>query len=113
VAREFLDVFLEELPGMRPYQDVEFAIEILPETSPISKRPYQIPPNELVKMKKQLKELEDKGFIRLSLSFWGCPTMFVKKKDHTLRLVIDYRPLNKVTVKNKYPFPELMISLVS
>jgi hypothetical protein len=71
VAREFLDVFLEELPGMRPYQDVEFAIEILPETSPISKRPYQIPPNELVKMKKQLKELEDKGFIRLSLSFWG------------------------------------------
>jgi hypothetical protein len=107
VVREFPDVFLEELPGMPPDRDVEFAIEIPPGTSPISKRPYRIPPNELVEMKKRLKELEDKGFIRASSSSWECPAMFVKKKDHTLRLVVDYRPLNEVTVKNKYPLPRI------
>jgi hypothetical protein len=76
-----------------------------PGTTPISKRPYRMPPAELAELKKQLQELLDKGFIRPSTSPWGCPALFVKKKDESLRLCIDYRPLNAVTIKNKYPLP--------
>jgi hypothetical protein len=102
---EYADVFPNELPGMPPDRDIEFAIELQPGTRPISKRPYRKPPAELEELKKQLQELLDKGFIRPSTSPWGCPALFVKKKDGSLRLCIDYRPLNAVTIKNKYPFP--------
>jgi hypothetical protein len=107
VVCEYADVFPDELPGMPPDRDIEFAIELQPGTTPISKRPYRMPPAELAKLKKQLQELLDKGFIRPSTSPWGCPTLFVKKKDESLRLCTDYRPLNAVTIKNKYPLPRI------
>jgi hypothetical protein len=107
VVCEYADVFPDELPGMPPDRDIEFAIELQPGTTPISKRPYRMPPAELVELKKQLQELLDKGFIRPSTSPWGCPALFVKKKDESLRLCIDYRPLNAVTIKNKYPLPRI------
>jgi hypothetical protein len=105
VVGEYPDVFPDELPGMPPNRDIEFAIELQPGTAPISKRPYRMPPAELAELKKQLQELLDKGFIHPSTSPWGCPTLFVKKKDESLRLCVDYRPLNAVTIKNKYPLP--------
>jgi hypothetical protein len=107
VVCEYADFFPDELPGMPPDRDIEFAIELQPGTTPISKRPYRMPPAELVELKKQLQELLDKGFIRPSTSPWGCPALFVKKKDESLRLCIDYRPLNVVTIKNKYPLPHI------
>jgi hypothetical protein len=99
--------FPDELPGMPPDRDIEFATELQPGTSPISKRPYRMPPAKLAELKKQLQELLDKGFIRPSTSPWGCPALFVKKKDESLRLCIDYHPLNAVTIKNKYPLPRI------
>jgi hypothetical protein len=104
---EYPDVFPDELPGMPPDRDVEFVIELQPGTAPISKRPYRIPPKELAELKNQLQELLDKGYIRPSSSPWGCPALFVKKKDGSLRLCVDYRPLNVVTIKNKYPLPRI------
>jgi hypothetical protein len=104
---DYSDVFPDELPGMPPDQDIEFAIELQPGTAPISKRPYRMPPAELAELKKQLQELLDKGFIRPSTSPWGCPALFVKKKDESLRMCVDYRPLNAVTIKNKYPLPHI------
>jgi hypothetical protein len=102
VACEFSDVFLEDLPDMPPDRDVEFTIELQPSTSPISRRPYKMTPKELAELKVQLNELMDKGFIRPSSSPWGCPALFVKKKDQSLRLCVHYRPLNAVMIKNKY-----------
>jgi hypothetical protein len=102
VVSEFPNVFPDDLPGLPPDQDVEFKIELLPGTAPISSRPYRMPPNELAELKVQLNELLKKGLIRPSSSPWGCPAIFVKK-DQSLRMCIDYRPLNAVTVKNKYP----------
>jgi hypothetical protein len=107
VVCEYLDVFPDELLGMPPDIDIEFAIELQPRTAPISKRPYRMPPAELVELKRQLQELLDKGLIRPSTSPWGCPALFVKKKDESLRLCVDYRPLNAVTIKNKYPLPRI------
>jgi hypothetical protein len=107
VVCEFPDVFPDELLGFPPDQDVEFEIELLPGTAPISRRPYRMSPNELAELKVQLNELLKKGLICPSLSSWGCPTMFVKKKDQSLRLCVDYRPLNAVIVKNKYPLPRI------
>ena len=101
VVRDYADVFPDELPGMPLDGDIEFAIELQPRTTPISKRPYQMPPAELAELKKQLQELLEKGFIRPSTSPWGCPGLFVKKKDESFRLCIDYRPLHAVTIKNK------------
>jgi hypothetical protein len=105
VVCEYPDVFPDELPGMPSDRDIEFAIELQPGTAPISKRPYRMPPAEFAELKKQLQELLDKGFIRPSNSPWGCPALFVKKKDESLRLCVDYCPLNAVTIKNKYPLP--------
>jgi hypothetical protein len=107
VVCNYPDVFPDELPGMPPDRDIEFAIELQPGTAPISKRPYRMPPAELAELKKQLQELLDKGFIRPSTSPWGCPALFVKKKDESLRMCVDYRPLNAVTIKNKYPLPRI------
>jgi hypothetical protein len=106
VVCEYPDVFPDELPGMPPDRDVEFVIELQTGTAPISKRPYRMPPKELAELKNQLQELLDKGYICPSSSPWGCPTLFVKKKDGSLRLCVDYRPLNAVTIKNKYPLPQ-------
>jgi hypothetical protein len=107
IVCEYADVFPDELPSMPPDRDIEFAIDLQPGTTPISKRPYRMPPVELVESKKQLQELLDKDFICQSTSPWGCPVLFVKKKDERLRLCIDYRPLNVVTIKNKYPLPHI------
>jgi hypothetical protein len=109
VVQEYPDVFPEELPGMPPDHDIEFLIELLPRTPPISKRPYRMSVNELVELKKQLAELQAKGFIRPSSSPWGAPVLFVEKKDVTQRMCVDYRSLNEVTIKNKYPYRGLKI----
>jgi hypothetical protein len=105
IVCEYPDVFPDDLPGMPPDRDVEFIIELQPGTAPISKRPYRMPPNELAELKTQLQDLLDKGYIRPSASPWGCPALFVKKKDNSLRMCVDYCPLNAVTIKNKYPLP--------
>jgi hypothetical protein len=107
VVREFPEVFPKELAGLPPEREVEFAIDVMPGTDPISQTPYRMAPKELVELKTQLKELIDKGFIRPSMSPWGAPVLFVKKKDGSLRLCIDYRQLNRMTVKNKYPLPRI------
>jgi hypothetical protein len=109
VACEFPDVFPEDLPGIPPDLDVEFVIELQPGTTPISRRPYKMTPKELAKLKVQLNELLDKGYICPSSSPWGCPALFVQKKDQSLRLCVDYRHLNAITVKNKYPLPRIDI----
>jgi hypothetical protein len=107
IVREFPDVFPEELPGLPPEKEVEVTIDILPKVSPIAQPPYRMALKELDELKIQLQELLDKGFIRPSNSPWGAPILFVKKKDGTLRLCIDYRQLNKVTIKNRYPLPRI------
>ncbi|WVZ97023.1 hypothetical protein U9M48_042590 [Paspalum notatum var. saurae] len=110
VVCEFPDVFPEELPGLPPDREVEFSIELLPGTAPVSRRPYRMAPDELKELKIQLQEQLDKGFIRPTFSPWGCPALFVEKKDQGgKRLCVDYRPLNAVTVKNKYPLPHIDI----
>jgi hypothetical protein len=108
VVCEFPDVFFEDLPRLPPERDVEFVIELKPDTSPISRRSYRMPPNELVELKTQLQDLLEKGFIRPSSSPWRCPAIFIKK-DQTLRMCMDYIPLNEVTIKNKYPLPRIDI----
>ena len=107
VVREYVDVFPEELPGLPPEREVEFGIELLPGTGPISIPPYRMAPLEMRELKEQLQDLLDRGFIRPSTSPWGAPVLFVKKKDGSLRLCIDYRQLNKVTIKNRYPLPRI------
>ncbi|KAA3477559.1 DNA/RNA polymerases superfamily protein [Gossypium australe] len=107
VVCEYLDVFPEELPGLPPISEVEFEIELVPGMAPISVSPYRIAPLELKELKVQLQELTNKGFARPSYSPWGAPVLFVKKKDGSMRLCIDYRQLNKVTVQNKYPLPRI------
>ncbi|KAA0033475.1 pol protein [Cucumis melo var. makuwa] len=107
VVRDYPDVFPEELPGLPPHREVEFAIELELGTVPISRAPYRMAPAELKELKVQLQELLNKGFIRPSVSPWGVPVLFVKKKDGSMRLCIDYRELNKVTVKNRYPLPRI------
>jgi hypothetical protein len=107
VVFEFLDVFPEDLPGMPPERKVEFAIELLLGTAPISKRACRVSRPELVDLKKQIDELSEKGYIRPSTSPWATPVLFVEKKDGTRRMCIDYRALNEVMIKNKYPFPRI------
>ena len=92
---------------MPPDRDIEFVIDLVPGTSPIAKRPYRMAASELVELKKQLEELQRIGFIRPSSSPWGAPVLFVKKKDGIMRLCVDYRALNEVTIKNKYPLPRI------
>ena len=98
VVRDFPDVFPEELPGIPPDRDVEFVIDLIPGTAPISRRPYKMAPLELADLKKQLDESLQKGFIHPSSSPWACPVLFVKKKDGTDRMVVDYRHVNLVTI---------------
>ena len=107
IVQEFVDVFTKNLSGLPPDREIEFTIDLVPGTAPISKAPYHMTPYELKELKVQLQELKDKGFIRPSFSPWGAPILFVNKKDGTLRLCIDYHELNKVTIKNKYPLPRI------
>ena len=109
VVCEFLDVFPNELPRLPLDKNVEFKIELLQGTAPISRRPYRMPPNELGELKVQLQGLLEKGLIRPRSSPWGCHALFVKKKDKSLRMCVDYQPLNTVMIKNKYPLPWINI----
>ncbi|GJS73761.1 putative reverse transcriptase domain-containing protein [Tanacetum coccineum] len=107
VVRDFLEVFPEDLPGLPPTRQVEFHIELIPGAAPVARAPYRLAPAEMKELVEQLKELSDKGFIRPSSSPWGAPILFVKKKDGSFRMCIDYRELNKLTVKNRYPLPRI------
>ena len=105
IVKDFPDVFPEVLPGMPPDRDIEFLIELFPGKGPISERPYRMLAKDLEEIKKEIKELLDKGYIRPSSSPWGSLVLLVEKKDGSLRMVVDYRGLNEVTIKNKYPLP--------
>jgi hypothetical protein len=94
---------------MPPIQDVEFIIELQSGTAPIFRWSYKMTPKELAELKIQLNDLLDKGYIHPISSPWGCPALFMKKKDQSLRLCVDYRPLNAVTIKNKYPLARIDI----
>ncbi|KAA3477014.1 DNA/RNA polymerases superfamily protein [Gossypium australe] len=107
MVKEFSDVFPEELLGLPPDREVEFGIELLPGTTLVSIAPYRMAPKELVELKAQIQELLDRCFIRPSVSPWGAPVLFVKKKDGSMRMCIDYRQLNKLTVKSKYLLPRI------
>ncbi|XP_073304134.1 uncharacterized protein [Primulina huaijiensis] len=104
IVREYLDVFADDVQGLPPDREVEFVVDVVPGTAPISKAPYRMAPTEMKELKNQLQELLDKGFIRPSSSPWGAPVLFVKKKDGLLRLCIDYREINKVTIKNRWNY---------
>ncbi|GKC50035.1 putative reverse transcriptase domain-containing protein [Tanacetum coccineum] len=107
VVQIFPDVFPDELSGLPPEREVEFTTELIHGAQPISKDPYRMAPLELKERKDQLQELLERGFIRPSVSPWGVPVLFVKKKDGSMRLCIDYRELNRITVRNKYPLPRI------
>jgi hypothetical protein len=107
LVNEYPDVFPDDLPGMPLDRDIEFSIELLPSTAQISKRPYRMDVKDPDELKKQIEELLSKGFIRPSSSSWGAPTLFVHKKDGSRRMCVDYRSLNDVTIKNKYPLPRI------
>ncbi|GKE59164.1 putative reverse transcriptase domain-containing protein, partial [Tanacetum coccineum] len=107
VVRDFPEVFLDDLSRLPPLREIEFRIELTPGATPIAKPPYRLAPSELEELLGQLKELQDKGFIRPSSSPWGAPVLFVKKKDGSFRMCIDYRELNNLTIKNRYPLPRI------
>ena len=107
MVNKFFDVFPKDLPGLPPDRELEFEIELAPGIEPISIASYRIAPTELKELKVQMKELLSKGFVKTSTSPWGAPVLFVKKKDGSLHLCIDYRQLNKVTIRNQYPLPRI------
>ncbi|GJX01597.1 putative reverse transcriptase domain-containing protein [Tanacetum coccineum] len=107
VVREFPEFFPENLPGLPPVRQVDFQIDLLPGAVPVARAPYRLAPSETQELSNQLQELADRGFIRPSISPWGAPVLFVKKKDGSFRMCIDYRELNKLTVKNRYPLPRI------
>ncbi|GJU42681.1 putative reverse transcriptase domain-containing protein [Tanacetum coccineum] len=100
-------VFPEDLPGLPPVHHVEFQIDLIPRATPVARAPYRLAPSEMQELSNQLQELADQGFIRPSTSPWGAPVLFVKKKDGSFRMCIDYRELNKLTIKNRYPLPKI------
>jgi len=107
VVREFEDVFPEEVPSLPPRREVEFSIDLVPGAGLVSIAPYRMTLAELVELKKQIEDLLEKQFIRPSASPWGAPVLLVKKKDGSIRLCVDYKQLNKLTIKNKYPLPRI------
>ncbi|GKA57435.1 putative reverse transcriptase domain-containing protein [Tanacetum coccineum] len=107
VVREFPEVFTEDLPGLPPVRQVEFQIDLIPGATPVAQASYRLAPSEMQELSDQLQELADRGFIRPSTSPWGAPILFVKKKDESFRMCIDYRELNKLIVKNRYPLPRI------
>ncbi|GJR31745.1 putative reverse transcriptase domain-containing protein [Tanacetum coccineum] len=106
-VRDFPEVFLEDLPGLPLIRQVEFQIDLVPGVAPVARAPYRLAPSKMEELSAQLQELSDKGFIRPSSSPWGAPVLFVKKKDGSFRMCIDYRELNKLTVKNRYPLSRI------
>ena len=106
VVSEYQDVF-QDIPGLPPAREVEFCIELQLGTAPISRAPYRIVPVEMREIQTQLDEWLAQGFIRRSHSPWGAPVLFVKKKDGSMRLCMDYRKLNKVTIQNRYLLPRI------
>ncbi|GKC83593.1 putative reverse transcriptase domain-containing protein, partial [Tanacetum coccineum] len=107
VVRDFPEVFPDNLSGLPPVREIELRIDLIPGASPVVKSPYRLAPSEMLELSNQLKELQEKGFIRPSHSSWGAPMLFVKKKDGAMRMCIDYRELNKLTIKNRYPPPRI------
>ncbi|GJR90850.1 putative reverse transcriptase domain-containing protein [Tanacetum coccineum] len=107
IVRDFPEVFPEELPGLPPTRQVEIQIDLMPGAAPVARAPYQLALFEMKELSEQLQELSNKGFIRPSSSPWGAPVLFVKKKDGSFRMCIDYQELNKLTVKNRYPLPRI------
>ncbi|KAL8115432.1 hypothetical protein AgCh_022067 [Apium graveolens] len=109
VVREFPDVILEELPGLLPDRQIEFKINLAPGTEPVLKAPYRMAPEEMKELASQIEELLDKGVIRPRTSPWGAPVLFVKKKGGGMKFYIDYRELNKMTIKNRYLLPRIVV----
>ncbi|GJS48697.1 putative reverse transcriptase domain-containing protein [Tanacetum coccineum] len=107
IVRKFPEVFLEDLPGLPPARQVEFQIDLVPGAAPVARAPYRLAPSKMQELSAQLQELSDKGFIRPSSSPWGAPVLFVKKKDGSFWMCIDYHEQNKLTVKNRYPLPRI------
>ncbi|KAI3797626.1 hypothetical protein L1987_32886 [Smallanthus sonchifolius] len=107
IVRNYPDVFPEDLPGLPPVRQIEFQIDLIPGAAPVAKSPYRLAPSEMQELSSQLQELLEKGFIRPSFSPWGAPVLFVKKKDGSFRMCFDYRELNKLTIKNRYPLPRI------
>nr|GEX48883.1 putative reverse transcriptase domain-containing protein [Tanacetum cinerariifolium] len=107
IVRDFLEVFPEDLSGIPPARPVEFQIDLVPGVVSVARAPYQLAPSKMKELAEQLQELSDKGFIRPSSSPWGAPVLFVKKKDGSFHMCIDYRELNKLTVKNRYLLPRI------
>ncbi|GKF71244.1 hypothetical protein Tco_0207358 [Tanacetum coccineum] len=107
LANDFSDVFPKDLLGLPPTRQVEFQIDLILGATPVARAPYRLTPSKMKELSEQLKELSDKGFIRPSSSPWGASVLFVKKKDGSFRMCIDYQELNKLTVKNRYPLPRI------
>ncbi|GKG01635.1 hypothetical protein Tco_0306340, partial [Tanacetum coccineum] len=107
VVRDFPEVFPDDLSGLPPIREIEFQIKLVPGVIPVVKSPYRLAPFKMEELSGQLKELQDKYFIRPSLSPWGAPVLFVRKKDGSFRMCIDYREFNKLTIKNRYPLPRI------
>nr|GFC54068.1 putative reverse transcriptase domain-containing protein [Tanacetum cinerariifolium] len=107
IVRDFPEFFPEDLPGIPPARPVKFQIDLVPSVVPVARAPYRLAPSEMKELAEQLQELSDKGFIRPSSSPWGAPVLFVKKKDGSFCMCIDYHELNKLTVKNRYPLPRI------
>jgi hypothetical protein len=107
ILREYIDLFPEEVPSLPPRRDIDFSIELILGSVPMSRTPYRMSTPEIVEIKPQLKEMWDKDYIQPSVFPWGALALFVKNKDVTLRLCIDYRQLNKMTIKNKYLLPRI------
>ncbi|GJT21788.1 putative reverse transcriptase domain-containing protein [Tanacetum coccineum] len=107
VIRDFPEVFPDDLPGLPPHRQVEFKIDLVSGATHVARAPYRLASSKMKELSKQLQELSEKGFIRPSSSPWGAPVLFMKKKDGTFRMCIDYRELNKLTIKNRYPLPRI------
>nr|GEU35113.1 putative reverse transcriptase domain-containing protein [Tanacetum cinerariifolium] len=107
VVKEFPDIFPEDLPGLPPVRQVEFQNDLIPGAAHVARKPYRLAPSEMQELSNQLHELTDRGFIRPSTSPWGALVLFVKKKDGSFRMCIDYQELNKLTIKNRYPLPRI------
>ncbi|GJV91372.1 hypothetical protein Tco_1539185 [Tanacetum coccineum] len=107
IVQDFPEVFPEDLPGLPLTRQVEFQIDLVPGAVPVARAPYRLTPSKMKELSEQLKELSDKGFIRPNSLPWGAPVLFVKKKDGSFWMCIDYRELNKLTMKNHYPLPRI------
>ena len=105
--KEYKDVFPEELTSLPPKRELVHEIKLIPRAQPISKTPYKMSPSKALELKNQLSQLLEQGFIKPSVSPWGAPILFQKKKDETFRLCIDFRGINQCTIKNKYPLPRI------